>query len=173
MPGDEKMRILWVAIVSLICALAGCCKGPNVCHEDCFKRIHTIAEAVNGPVEFYEVQGDLERARNEDFPDCVIVGKSSFSAPFAGPKKLKRFAAKIGANVILCRRTFEKASVDYECRCNPIEEVKAAPVESHDPNAIEFTSISMTAEFSAAAGPCATDIFAHKIWFLYREAGRL
>jgi hypothetical protein len=167
------MRILWVFILSLVCILPGCCKGPNQCHEKCYVGISEITETIEGPVEFFKVQGDLEWARSEKFPDCIVVGKSYFCAPFVEAKKLKRFAAKIGANVILCQRNLERAGMKYECQCNPLEVADTAPNKPHDPNAIEFTSISMTAEGSAAAGPCATHIFSHKIWFLYKDEGPL
>ena len=131
------------------------------------------AEPIDGPIVVYEYSSDVERVGKEEFSDCIVRGKSYFSSPYIGTEKLKRFAAKIGANVVLCQRTLERAGLDFECRCNPIELVDPEDNQVDDPDMVRVVSASASVSGSAAVGPCATYIFSHKIWFLYKDAGPL
>ena len=156
------------AVLSIV-VLAGC-ESRNRCYETCYRSVTARAETTAGTVEFVECQGDLEPLSREEFSDCTIVGKSYFSAPFAKPDDLKRFAARKGANVVLCARTLERAGLQHECRCNPVQaDDTTVTEEPEDPNVITFTSVSASAQVSSAVGPGATYIFSHEIWFLYRD----
>jgi hypothetical protein len=135
----------------------------------CYKSIALSAEPIDGPVKIYEYADDLDRVAREEFPDCIIRGKSYFSSPYIGAEKLKRFAAKIGANVVLCQRNLERAGLDFECRCNLPEIIDSRETELDDPNMVRVVSASASVSGSAASGPGATYIYSHKIWFLYRD----
>jgi len=155
------------AVLSIV-VLVGCDRA-NRCYETCYRSVTAHAETTVGTVEFVDCQGDWEQLSSEEFSDCTIVGKSYFSAPLVKPDDLKRFAARIGANVVLCARTLERAGLQQECQCNPVEANDAPTEEPQDPNMIAFTSMSASVQHSAAVGAGATYIFSHEIWFLYRD----
>ena len=163
------MNRLLIVILLLLPMMPGCWRCNNKCHELCYRSIALSAEPIDGPVKIYEYEDDVERVAKEEFSDCIIRGKSYFSSPYIGAEKLKRFAARIGANVVLCQRNLERAGLDFECQCNPIEIVDPVDDQVDDPNMIRFASVSASVSGSAAAGPGATYIYSHKIWFLYRD----
>lgn len=163
------MNRLLVVVLFFIPMLPGCWRCNNKCHEICYMSIALSAESIDGPVRVYEYSSDVERVAREEFSDCIVRGKSYFSSPYIAAKKLKRFAARIGANIVLCQRNLERAGLDFECRCNPIEIVVPKDNQVDDPNMIRFASVSASVSGSAAVGPAATYIYAHKIWFLYGD----
>jgi len=163
------MNRLFIVILLFIPMMPGCWRRSSRCHETCYKSIAARPEPIEGPVELYEYASDVERVGREEFSDCTVLGKSYFSSPYIKADKLKRFAARIGANIVLCQRNLERAGLDVECQCNPAEVVVPDDKEVDDPNVIRFTSASVSVSGSAAAGPGATYIFSHKIWFLYRD----
>ena len=163
------MNRLFLVVLLFTVMLPGCWRCNSTCHEMCYMSIALSAEPIDGPIKIYEYENDVERMAMEEFSDCIVRGKSYFSSPYISAKKLKRFATRIGANVILCQRHLERAGLDFECRCNPIEIVVPEDDQVDDPNAIWFTSVSASVSGSAASGPGATYIYSHRIWFLYRD----
>ncbi len=166
------MRKLLILSALMIPTLSGC--GPNYssCYKKCYAAMNVMPGPVDGPValhEFHEIQDDLERVRKADFADCVMVGKLHFSGPPVRVDLLKRFAAKKGANVILFRGVPQRAGLDFECRCNPIGSHEKPVDDARNENETLVVSKSVSVGGSAAAGPGATMIFAHQVWFLYRD----
>jgi len=163
------MNRLRIVSLLLMLMLPGCWRCNNTCHDMCYRSIALSAEPIGGPAKIYEYESDVERVAREEFPDCIIRGKSYFSSPYINAEKLKRFATKIGANVVLCQRNLERAGLDFECRCNPIEVVVPEDDQFDDPNMVRVVSASASVSGSAASGPGATYIYSHRIWFLYRD----
>lgn len=163
------MNRLFLVVLFFTVMSPGCWRCNNTCHEICYLSIALSGAPIDEPIKIYEFEDDVERMAMEEFPDCIVRGKSYFSSPYISAEKLKRFAAKIGANAVLCQRNLERAGLDFECRCNPIEIVFPKDNQVDDPNAIWFTSASASVSGSAAAGPGATYIYSHRIWFLYRD----
>ncbi|UCE48368.1 MAG: hypothetical protein JSW47_22575 [Phycisphaerales bacterium] len=163
------MHRLLILTSLLIFILSGCGLRPNNCYEQCYATMNAMPGPIDGQVEYFGIQDDLEKVRMESFSDCIIVGKSHFCGPAVPLKVLKRFAAKKGANVILWRWTLDRAGLLHDCQCNPIGshhvEIDDAPGE----NEIVFVSASASVRGSAASGPGATLIYSHQIWFLYRD----
>lgn len=122
---------------SLLLVLSGCA-GSNRCYETCYRSMVARTEPVKGSVTVIECQAPVEQVKAEHYPEHIIVGKSHFSASFAKPDDLKRFAARIGANVVLRECTRERAGFQRECECHPIEREKTPAQEASDPNAVEF-----------------------------------
>ena len=135
----------------------------------CYRSIALSGAPIDEPVEIYEYEDDVERVAKEEYPDYIIRGKSYFSSPYIGAEKLKRFAMKIGANVVLCQRNLERAGLDFECHCNLPEIIEPRDKELDDPNMVHVVSASVSVSGSAASGPRATYIYSHRIWFLYRD----
>ena len=158
----------------LICILSGCLRHNN-CYEQCYATMKVMPEPFNGKVEYFpttgelETMGELEYVRMKNFSDCIIVGKSHFSGPPVSLKVIKRFAAKKGANVILWQWSPERAGLQHECQCNPIGSHHVEIDEALGENETLVVSASASVRGSAAAGPGATVIYAHRIWFLYRN----
>jgi hypothetical protein len=123
----------------------------------------------DGKVEYIGCSDELEKVRMQKFSDCIIVGKSHFSGPPVSLKVIKRFAAKKGANVILWRWNPERAGLKQECQCNPIGSHHVEIEETTGENEIKVISKSVSVSGSAASGPDATVIYAHQVWFLYRD----
>ena len=153
----------------VIAILSGCGLRHNNCYEQCYATMSLMPGPVDGQVGYFGAKDDLEKVIMERFSDCTIVGKSHFTGPAVPLEVLKRFAAKKGANVILWRRTPDRAGFLHDCQCNPIGghhvEISDAPSE----NEIVFASASASVHGSAAAGPGATQLYAHQIWFLYKD----
>jgi len=166
-----KLPILCLLLISI---LPGCLRHNN-CYEQCYAAMKVMPEPFDGKVEYFpttgemETMGELEYVRMKNFSDCIIVGKSHFSGPPISPKVLKRFAAKKGANIILWQWSPERAGLQHECWCNPIGSHHVEIEDTSDENMVEFTSKSVSVRGSAASGPGATLIYAHRIWFLYRN----
>jgi hypothetical protein len=152
----------------LIFIFSGCLRHNN-CYEQCYATMKVMPHLASGQVEHFLLEGDLEQAKKERFSDCIVVGKSHFSGPPVPLKSVKRFAAKKGANIILWRGTPERAGLEHECRCNPIGSHHVEIVEAPGENETLVVSASASAGGSAAVGPGATVIYAHRIWFLYRD----
>lgn len=152
----------------LLIILSGCALSHNDCYKQCYATMNVRPGPIDEPVELHEAQDDLEQVITDSFRDCIIVGNSHFCGPPVRVDLLKRFAAKKGANVILWRATPEKAGFEHECQCNPIGAHGRGTNDANNENEIEFTSVSVSVHGSAAAGPGATTIYYHQIWFLYR-----
>ena len=164
----RKMYKLPILYLLLMAILSGCLRHNN-CYEQCYATMKVMSGPFDGKVEYFGTSDELEKLRNESFSDCIIVGKSHFSGPPVSLKVIKRFAAMKGANVILWRWKPERAGLQHECQCNPIGSHDVEIEDTPDENMVEFTSKSVSVRGSAASGPGATVIYAHRIWFLYRN----
>ncbi|MHC4568934.1 MAG: hypothetical protein ACYTE3_24625 [Planctomycetota bacterium] len=163
------MHKLLISGPLLIFILSGCGLRHNNCYEQCYVTMNLMPGPIEGKVEFFGEKNDLEKVREESFSDCIIVGKSHFSGPAVPLKVLKRFAAKKGANVILWRWTVDRAGFLHDCRCNPIGSHHVDIDDAPGENEIVFASASASVHGSAAAGPGATLIYSHQVWFLFRD----
>ena len=163
------MRKLPILSLLLISILSGCGLRHNNCYEQCYATMKVMPDTFDGKVEYFGPNEELEKVRMENFSDCTVVGKSHFSGPPVSLKVIKRFAAKKGANVILWRWKPERAGLQHECWCNPIGSHHVEIEDTTDENMVEFVSKSVSVRGSAASGPGATVIYAHRIWFLYRD----
>ena len=169
--GKCNMRMVLISMSTslAILVLSGC--GPR--HNNCYEQCCAIMNAMPGPLEehvkCYEIDSDPEQLRQDSFSDCINVGKSHFSGPPMDREAVKRFAARIGANVILWHATLERAGFNHDCQCRPIGSHEVVIEEDTDDNQVVFVSKSMSVGGSAAAGPGATYIYSHQIWFLYED----
>lgn len=152
----------------LIFMSAGCLRHNN-CYEQCYATMNATPGPFDGEVEYIGCNDALEKVRKKNFSDCIIVGKSHFCGPPVSLKVIKRFAAKKGANVILWRWNPERAGLKQECQCNPIGTHHIGIDDTPGENEIKFVSKSASVSGSAASGPDATLIYAHQVWFLYRD----